>query len=152
MDFKLNCYDPCMPNKDIEGSQCTVAWYVNDLKISRKSMEVVERVVKEIEESFGEMSVNKGKEHVFVGMNVHLNNDGSVEISMKDYLIECIKSFGESFNGGANTPAKSTLFKISEETEELDKERKEVSHHIVAKSLFVAKMERPDIDLTIGCS
>jgi hypothetical protein len=32
--FKLNRYDPCVANKDINGKQMTVCWYVNDLKVS----------------------------------------------------------------------------------------------------------------------
>ena len=38
---------------------------------------------------------------------------------------------------------------MNEEEVELDKARKEVFHHIVAKLLFVAKRVKPDIDLTI---
>ena len=50
-------------------------------------------IIKEIEETFGEMTVKRGKEHVFVGMNVRFNEDGSINISMKEYLTECIKTF-----------------------------------------------------------
>ena len=32
LDFKLNPYDPCVANMDIEGSQCTICWYVDDNK------------------------------------------------------------------------------------------------------------------------
>ena len=38
---------------------------------------------------------------------------------------------------------------MNEEEVELDKARKEVFHHIMAKLLFVAKCVKPDIDLTI---
>jgi len=34
-------YDKCVANKMIEGSQCTVTWHVDDLKISHKSREVL---------------------------------------------------------------------------------------------------------------
>jgi hypothetical protein len=34
MGFELNPYDPCIANKVIEGAQCTIAWYVDDTKIS----------------------------------------------------------------------------------------------------------------------
>ena len=35
MGFVLNPYNMCVANKTINGKQCTVAWYVNDNKISR---------------------------------------------------------------------------------------------------------------------
>ena len=34
--FKLNEYDPCVANKMINGKQCTIIWYVDDLKILKK--------------------------------------------------------------------------------------------------------------------
>ncbi len=34
MGFKLNPYDPCVANLTIHGKQCTVAWFVDDNKIS----------------------------------------------------------------------------------------------------------------------
>ena len=32
--FEVNPYDWCMANKWIEGSQCTITWHVDDLKLS----------------------------------------------------------------------------------------------------------------------
>ena len=37
MGFKQNNYDLCVANKEIDGNICTVAWHVDDLKISHKS-------------------------------------------------------------------------------------------------------------------
>ena len=34
MGFKINPYDKCTANKVINGSQCTVCWYVGDNKVS----------------------------------------------------------------------------------------------------------------------
>jgi hypothetical protein len=32
--FKLNPYDPCVANKDMNGTQMMVCWHVDDLKVS----------------------------------------------------------------------------------------------------------------------
>ena len=32
--FVINPYDPCVANKQVGGSQMTVCWHVNDLKVS----------------------------------------------------------------------------------------------------------------------
>jgi Reverse transcriptase (RNA-dependent DNA polymerase) len=41
LGFKLNPYDPCVANKMINGKQCTICWYVDDLKISHVDPQVV---------------------------------------------------------------------------------------------------------------
>eukprot|EP00980_Cylindrotheca_fusiformis_P000254 scaffold55_cov113-Cylindrotheca_fusiformis.AAC.1 len=40
-----------------DGKQCTVCWYVDDLKISHEKKEVVESLVEKIEERYGKMTV-----------------------------------------------------------------------------------------------
>jgi hypothetical protein len=32
--FKINLYDPCVANKTVNGTQMTVCWHVDDLKVS----------------------------------------------------------------------------------------------------------------------
>ena len=39
--FRLNPYDPCVANMEINGKQCTICWYVDDTKISHEDPEVV---------------------------------------------------------------------------------------------------------------
>jgi hypothetical protein len=49
MGFQLNPYDACVANKIIDGTQCTIVWYVNDNKISHVKPSVVSMVIREIE-------------------------------------------------------------------------------------------------------
>ena len=53
MGFHLNPYDPCVANKNINGSQCTICWYVDDAKISHVESDVVSNIIKRLEETFG---------------------------------------------------------------------------------------------------
>ena len=46
MGFKINPYDQCVANADINGSQCTIVWYVDDNKISHKDPKVVDDIIK----------------------------------------------------------------------------------------------------------
>ena len=57
MGFELNPYDQCVANCMIDGAQCTVAWYVDDTKISHRDEKVVTQVIEKIEAKFGKMSV-----------------------------------------------------------------------------------------------
>ena len=45
MGFTLNPYDLCVANKIVNGSQCTVVFYVDDNKISHVDPEVVKGVI-----------------------------------------------------------------------------------------------------------
>ena len=90
MGFTLNNHDQCVANKMIEGSQCTIVWYVDDNKISHVNSKVVDDIIKKLEEKFGKMTLKRGKEHVFVGMNITFIGDGRVRLTMKSYLEEAI--------------------------------------------------------------
>jgi len=55
--FKINEYDQCVANKTINGSQCTVVWNVDDLKISHIDKKVVEDIIGLLNEKFGKESL-----------------------------------------------------------------------------------------------
>ena len=48
MGFEVNPYDPCMANKIVNGSQCTVVWHVDDLKVSHKDEAVATYFAQEL--------------------------------------------------------------------------------------------------------
>ena len=58
------------------------------------------------------MTVTRGKAHNYLGMAIEFKDNGTVEIPMKEYIKECIVTFGEEMNKGANTPAKHDLFSV----------------------------------------
>jgi hypothetical protein len=74
----------------IEGTQCTIIWYVDDNKISHANPAVVSSIIEKIEERFGKMTVTRGKQHTFLGMNFTFNDNETVTIAMKEYLSESI--------------------------------------------------------------
>jgi len=63
--FKLNPYDLCVANSQIKGKQCTIAWYVDDNKISNVDDTVITDIIEKIEAKFGKMTVTRGKSRVF---------------------------------------------------------------------------------------
>ena len=101
MGFKLNNYDQCVANKMIEGTQCTIVWNVDDNKISHVNSQVVDQVITKIKKKFRKMTVKRGKEHVFVGMNISFIGDNKLKLTMKNYLEEAIQVFGEDVLVGA---------------------------------------------------
>ena len=45
MGFQPNPYDLCVANKDLNGKQCTIAWYVDDNKVSYVEHDVIDDVI-----------------------------------------------------------------------------------------------------------
>jgi hypothetical protein len=111
---------------------------------------VVSHVIEKIEERFREMTVTRGKEHIFLGMNLSFHKDGTASIRMKDYIKEAIAYFGESSTRSATTPAKKNLFEIDKESGALTDNNREIFHSIVAKLLYVSKRGKLDIQLPIA--
>ena len=59
-DFMPNPYDLCITNKIVQGKQLTVAWHVDDLKVSHKISTIVNQFITDMENEFGkEMPINK---------------------------------------------------------------------------------------------
>jgi hypothetical protein len=58
------------------------------MKISHVNPEVVTRVIDSLEEKFGKMSVTRGREHNFLGMNIVYTDEQTAKLTMKQYLRE----------------------------------------------------------------
>ena len=55
--FVLNPYNICVGNKIIDGKQCSIIWYVVDLKISHVKCAVMDDIIRNIVSHFGEMTI-----------------------------------------------------------------------------------------------
>jgi hypothetical protein len=148
--FELNPYDTCVANKMINCKQCTIAWYVDDNKISRMEEQVVTGVIERIEERFGKIVVTWGKKHVFLDMGIEFHDNGTASIKMKDYIKEAIRDFGEDITTTATSPARKNLFEIDETSGALTGDDRDTFHSVVAKLLYVSKRGRLDIQLPIA--
>ena len=150
MKFVLNRYDECVANKMINGTQFTITWHVDDLKISHKDPKVVGQVIAELEEEYGTMNVTRGRTHPYLGMNITFTEDKKVLIEMKDYIKESIQEFPEDITGKVTSPAALHLFKTDDSNKKLNEEKRELFHRLVAKMLFVSNHGRPDIQVAIA--
>ena len=148
--FRLNPYDNCIANKVLDdGTQCTVCWYVDDLKISHAREEVVDEVITLIEKEYGKLQVQKGPRFEYLGMQIEYTNDGEVKIGMLSYIDDAIDCFNEALGTSARTPAGEGLFKVTK-SEQLPEAKRKVFHSCVAKLLYLGKHGRPDILLPVS--
>jgi Reverse transcriptase (RNA-dependent DNA polymerase) len=110
--FTTNPYDFCVANATIEGSQCTIGWFVDDTKISHINPAVVTGVIDALEAKFGKMKVTRGNCHKFLGMNIKYMGDGTATIHMPSYISEAIDESGLDVTKTASTPCASTLLDV----------------------------------------
>lgn len=99
----------------MDDHQATIAWYVDDAKISHRDPRVVTWIIKENKKHFGALSLTRGKKHTYVGMGFQLLGDGSLSIPGKGYILEVVQDFGEDVSYGAVTPSSNDLFTVKDE-------------------------------------
>ena len=72
--FVVNPYDPCVANKMVEGSQLTVVWHVDDMKISHQKKKCVDKFIEwaksMYEDKVGKVKASSGKVHDYLGMEM----------------------------------------------------------------------------------
>ena len=153
--FVFNPYDPCVANKMIKGKQMTIAFHVDDCKLSHKHPKQVDKLIRWLrreyesifEDGSGKMSVSRGKVHKYLGMTLDYTVPGQVKISMFDYIEEIITAFEKAEPKGVGTKtsaAPDNLFKVDEDCKKLKPNKAKVFHNLVAKTLYTTKRARPD--------
>ena len=114
--FQVNPYDPYVANKQIKGSQMTVAWHVDDLKVSHKDQWEVTKMAIFLSKIYGNVKVQWGNKLQYLGMDLDYTTPDAVKISMIRYIENIIKNFTEEIIGTAATPATEYLFEVQGDT------------------------------------
>ena len=64
-----------------------------------------------MEMKFGKMTVTRCDKHTFLGTKLRFPGDGSVQINMREYIMEAIEVFNQPLTRSAATPAIDDLSK-----------------------------------------
>ena len=151
MGFEINPYDLCVDNKNINGTQCTVCFYMDDNKISHVDINVIKDIVKNLEKHFGPTTTTFGDEFNFLGMNICINRtEKTYSIEMKSMINRAIEAFGEELDEEAASPATKQLLTVKTTDEKLDEGRAKIFHSVTAQLLYLMKRARPDIDTMVA--
>ena len=122
LGFKMNPYDSCVVNKQINGEQFTICWHVDDLKLSHKSPQVVSNVIQELNKEFGReapLTVKRGKVFDdYLGMRMDYSKAGKVMFSMEKYIDRLVGDTPtEWLKGPCSTPAANHLFQVNDKVD-----------------------------------
>ena len=150
--FKVNPYNPCVANKMMIGSQMTVIWHADDLKISHKDSKEVMNSSEHFGKTYGDrMLIHRGKVHDYLGMDLDFSSNKVLKIGMMKYIKKIHEEFPEEIKPVAATPAATPaaehLFDVQEDNKDilLPKEQVLVFHWTTAQFLFLSARTRPDI-------
>jgi hypothetical protein len=146
--YVANPYDPCVVNKMINGKQCTIGWWVDDLKISHVDSMVVDHVIDMLDEEFGKetpMNKSRGKVHDYLGMILDFSQPGQLTVDMVEYVKTIISEMPEDMKGTARTPAAAHLFQVRDEPVPLGQEKADIFHRMVMQLLYLSQRGRPDV-------
>jgi hypothetical protein len=150
--FIMNPYNPCVANMTSkDGKQHTMIWHVDDLMALCKDDFELTKFSCYLARIYGpKLAMHMGWKHDFLGMDLKFNKDGTLDVSMMQYLKNIIAVFPEVIRGKAAMPATDHLFQIRDEKEArpLPEEQALAFHHTVAQLLFIATRARWDIQMT----
>ena len=151
--FTINPYDWCVANKLIRGSQCTIIWHIDDLKISHVDSTAVDNVISLLHNEFGQegpLTVTRGLVHDYLGMTLDFKILQKVQIQMFDFIDKMLKDLPADMDGTARTPAAEHLFTVNPTPKPLPEDTAVLFHHNVAKLLFLCKRARPDLQTAVA--
>ena len=152
--FEQDEYDWCVVNKIVSAKQCTVAWYVNDMKMSHETQHVLEELLALLSDEFGKeapLTITQGKIHDYLGMVINYTVPGKVKFMMRDFIQGVLDECPEEIMKGASaTLAANHLFNINPDCRNLGEEEASQFHHLTAKLLYLSKHTPPDLETAVS--
>ena len=98
------------------------------------------------------LAMHLGNKHDYLGMDFEFMDDGSLEVSMLQYLDSIIDEFPELITEKAATPAADHLFSVrdTDEAKYLPEEKAIAFHHTTTQLLFLSSRARTDIQTAVS--
>ena len=101
--------------KTVNGTQMTVTWHVDDLKVSHKDSAEVSIFFPAMTKIYGPgITVTQGKVHTYLGMDFNYSTPQSVKLSMIKYAKQIIDDFPEAITSTSSSPAADHLFVVQD--------------------------------------
>ena len=101
---------------DLEGSQITVLFHVDDGFVSHKNPVCVTEFLRKLTAIYGNtdpLSITRGKIHHYLGMIIEFVGNGKVMLTMYDYVKKIIDKLPSDIIGEKVTAAPEYLFKTN---------------------------------------
>jgi hypothetical protein len=144
MGYTKNPHDIFVFNKwhESEQLQSTIIIYVDDLMITCTSDEILDSIIEQLRERFGDVSENTGESHSYLGLLFDFSEQGRVKITMPGYINDMMSKF--NVTGTQQYPTKGDLFKRDENSPPLDDYFHEELHSRVYSVAYMAQRIKPE--------
>jgi len=99
------------------------------------------------------LTINRGREHHYLGMDLKFCKDRSLEVGMLDYVKDVINDFHKDVGmKSSKTPATGHLFQVRGDIDKkvLPEEQAVKFHHTVAQLLFLSTRARMEIQTAVA--
>lgn len=137
----------------MERSQMTIGWHVDDFSITHGSQAAINQLIQRLDKQYGNMEplkVHTGDVHEYLGMTLDFRQPEKVKGKMDRYVEELLDAAPEELKCEVETPAAHHLFDVNPDAERLDRDKAAAFHHLVARSLFLCKRARSDLQLAVS--
>ena len=145
--YVQNALDPCVFNKTVDGKQCTVAIYVDDLFIASQNLSLITELESLLKSEFKSIEIHEGPIYSYLGMSWDYSVPGEVKVTMEGFIGDILK--WSEVEGTVLTPAAQHLFDVRS-SEKLPPDKAEFFHSATATLLYLSKRVRPDILLAVS--
>ena len=139
--FGIHPYNWCIANKDINSSQCTIVWHVDDLKTSHKEPPTTNGIIASLNTEYRqvvEMTTRREKKHNYLGMVLDFFKVDTFIFDTEEYLKKMLDDLSKNIKGTVTILTLDHLLKVQRNAPKLNQERAEFFHCAVAQILFVA--------------
>ena len=148
--FEINPHDVCVANRKVNGTQQTITWHVDNIKVSRKERQVNMNFYKWCEKIYGSnknghIKIKEGNKHNYLAMTLDYSKKDCVKIDITNYINKMLEEFPYELINNVKCPWTSQLFNQDCTSKNLGIIYKETFHTFVMKCMFLAKQARPDI-------
>ena len=150
MGFVLNPYDTCVANKNIEGKQCTIGYYVDDNVATHDSSTVLREVAGMVAREVGNITITTGNKHNFLGMDIVFHDNGTLTVDMSEYVVEALQAFPDKLRKAVASPARPDLFYFDYSSPRLSNHKSDLFHSLVMRLRWVSQRCRLDIATAIA--
>ena len=155
LGYTANPSDGCCWNRvEDNGTQSTIIFHVDDLFITASSDILLEGIIKQLDRLYSDdqqkITVQRGTKMEYLGMIFKFNADmKTVTVSMEGFIGDLLKDLGD-IAGTAKTPAGHNLFRVRDTALQLEEQKRELFHSIMAKILYLSKRARPDLLVAVA--
>lgn len=102
MGYSPNEVDPCVMNKSLNGKQCALVIFVDDILVLSQDQHEIDEVVKGLKEKYAEIQFKTGNDFSYLGMHILLDN-GKATVRMEGFVEALLEE--QTVTKCNNTPA-----------------------------------------------